>query len=304
MNKWILLVIVLTFISCQEESINEMELEAVSTEETDTVMDPMDGSVECVGEIALPPEGRVDLHARTSGYIRSIHALEGDRVKKGQSLAVIESPEFAVWQNELIQFHATLQQSEDEWKRVESLQDNTSMSQKEREQIRYKWLRDKANFNGASKRLEAMGFSSQLILAGDISNALEIRSPMTGVVTKVEVNAGAYVKESDHLFSVIDVSHMHIHMNVPSQYAGRIKKGMSFSMKGYQESDTIKGVVVLINAELDPASHTFTVHGHALKDEDMMGRMVGEKVFVRFNEKDSLLEESNGLHHRNLGGGR
>jgi len=57
------------------------------------------------------PFQEIDVHAKVAGYVKHIDVDVGDRVKQGQTLAVLEVPEL---QDELNQMAATVRQSEQE----------------------------------------------------------------------------------------------------------------------------------------------------------------------------------------------
>lgn len=52
------------------------------------------------GYTELPPQNKADVSVFMSGIVKSINVNEGQNVKKGQVLAIIESPEFARLQEE------------------------------------------------------------------------------------------------------------------------------------------------------------------------------------------------------------
>ena len=77
------------------------------------------------------PYQEVDIHAKVAGYVRSIKVDVGDRVKKGQLLAVLEIPEL---QDQIQQANASVKQSEaevkrakDELQRAQSAQETTHL---------------------------------------------------------------------------------------------------------------------------------------------------------------------------------
>ena len=59
------------------------------------VSDSLPATVDLTGEIAADPDRSARLAARVSGRIVEVKAKEGDRVKAGQTIAVLESPELA-----------------------------------------------------------------------------------------------------------------------------------------------------------------------------------------------------------------
>ena len=63
------------------------------------------------------PFQEINVHAKVAGYVKSIDVDVGDRVRKGQLLAVLEIPEL---QNELGQAEAAVKEREEEVRRAES----------------------------------------------------------------------------------------------------------------------------------------------------------------------------------------
>src|SRR5207244_10305713 len=60
------------------------------------------------------PFQEIDVHAKVAGFVRHIYVDVGDRVKKGQTLAILEVPEL---KDELNQVAASTRQSEQEVER-------------------------------------------------------------------------------------------------------------------------------------------------------------------------------------------
>ena len=59
------------------------------------VLDSLPATVDLTGEIAADPDRSAQLAARVPGRIVDVRVKEGDRVKAGQTVAVLDSPELA-----------------------------------------------------------------------------------------------------------------------------------------------------------------------------------------------------------------
>src|SRR6185295_14997765 len=59
------------------------------------VIDSLPATADLTGEIAADPDRSAQLAARVAGRIVDVRVKEGDRVKAGQTVAVLESPELA-----------------------------------------------------------------------------------------------------------------------------------------------------------------------------------------------------------------
>ncbi|HVP43280.1 MAG TPA: efflux RND transporter periplasmic adaptor subunit [Terriglobales bacterium] len=76
---------------------------------------PLDSSITLSGEFR--PFQEVDVHAKVAGYIRTIYVDVGDRVKEGQTLAVLEVPEL---QAQVQGAEASIRRDRDAIRRAES----------------------------------------------------------------------------------------------------------------------------------------------------------------------------------------
>ena len=63
------------------------------------------------------PFQQVDVHAKVAGYIRNIYVDVGDKVKKGQTLAILEVPELSA---QLLAAHAAVRRAEDSIRRAQN----------------------------------------------------------------------------------------------------------------------------------------------------------------------------------------
>ena len=78
--------------------LNQAQLKNAGVKLGDFEMKNMSETVNANGYTKLPPQNQADVAMHTTGLIKSIRVLEGQEIKKGQVLATMESPEFAILQ--------------------------------------------------------------------------------------------------------------------------------------------------------------------------------------------------------------
>lgn len=84
-----------------------------------------------------------------------------------------------------------------------------------------------------------------------------IVSPITGTVTKRNVNDGETVDPASPAFEVIDSSSLDLVANLPAQYLGRVKTGELATVKVEPFPDReFEGAVVQVAPSVDPATNT------------------------------------------------
>lgn len=167
------------------------------------------------------------IYARTSGYLVRWYRDIGSRVKEGELLADIDTPEV---DQELNQARAARQQivaqlelakiSADRW---ENLRKTDSVSAQEADQQTSGYKQAQANLVAADanvKRLEQLeGFK-------------RVYAPFSGVLTKRNVDPGALINAGAgaagrELFDVARVDPLRVYTSVPQAYSAFIKVGES-----------------------------------------------------------------------------
>ncbi len=167
------------------------------------------------------------IYARTNGYLVRWYKDIGSRVKEGDLLATIDTPEI---DQELNQTRAARQQivaqldlakiSADRW---ENLRKSDSVSAQEADQQTSGYKQAQANLAAADanvKRLEQLeGFK-------------KVYAPFSGVLTKRNVDPGALINAGAgaagrELFDLARVDPLRVYTSVPQAYAPYIKVGAS-----------------------------------------------------------------------------
>ena len=288
MKKIIIIVSVFIVLnSCNEKSpVNEFVPEDEETEQAAIAQATKHAPqvMECFGYIDVPPSSMAEIHARSSGYISGIAVLEGTQVSKGTLLAEISSPDFALLQRQLQEAGANWSFEQARFARMSGLYEKNALSAADWETAQRDHALAKATFSGLKEQLDAIGFDTSRVLAGQIQTALKLYSPIHGVVTEVHASNGQMATPGDHVFSVIDKSHLHVELQIPASDVQQIELEDQFRFTPAGTLDTLFGEVHLINDVVDEATNTVRVHGHLLDDAHADHLLVGERVFVVFEE--------------------
>lgn len=158
---------------------------------------------------------RAEMFAKVSGYIKLIKADIGDRVIKGQILAVIEAPEMS---SNLSQANADVRlahsrylSSLDAFKRIENAAKvSGTVAMGELEKSRNQMLADKAAEEAAKSKMNTMS---------SLKDYLTIRSPFAGVVVQRNADTGTLVGAANALPIFIIENTSSLRLRVPVQEA-------------------------------------------------------------------------------------
>lgn len=236
--------------------------------------------VKATGMIDVPPENRSVVGASMGGYIKTLPLLIGDEVKKGQALLTIENPEFVTLQQQYMEVNGQLGYLKSEYDRQKTLYDENITSQKSYLKTESDYKTAQAKYNGLRKQLVMLNISPTKVEAGSITSITTIYAPISGSVTKVNVNKGSYIAPATSILEIIDNDHIHLELSVFEKDIMKIKKGQDINFKIPEaSSDTFEAEVHLVGTSIGEG-RTIKVHGH-LKEEEKNNFLTG--MFVEAN---------------------
>jgi RND family efflux transporter MFP subunit len=181
-----------------------------------------------VSSIDLPARfeaySRAPIYARVNGYLRNWHADIGTRVKAGQVLAEVETPDL---DQKLLQAKADLATAKANEalakttaERWVSLLDSGAVSPQEVDEKKGDHDAKQAMTKAAQANVD------RLLATRDFAR---IVSPFDGTVTARNTDTGALITEGSNngpaLFEISDTRKLRLYVNVPQNYVGSIKPG-------------------------------------------------------------------------------
>ncbi len=164
------------------------------------------------------------IYARTNGYLVRWYKDIGSRVKQGELLANIDTPEV---DQELLQMRAARQQVEAQLElartsdeRWQNLRQSDSVSQQEADQQSSMYQQSKANLAAADANVHRLE---------QLESFKNVYAPFSGVLTKRNVDPGALINAGAggrELFDIAKVNPLRVYVSVPQAYSQDIKIGM------------------------------------------------------------------------------
>ena len=183
----------------------------------------------------------VSLSFSGMGTVERVLAKEGERVKKGRLLAVLNS---GTAQNSYDVAKSTLHQAQDAYDRLKPLHEKGSVTD-------IKWVEVETGLEKA-QAMEAIAKKS----LEDCS----LYAPVNGVIAKRSVEEGVNVMPGLSVFKLVLIDDIYINVSVPENEIGNIKTGqpatITVSALGNRE---YKGIVENKGIEANPVSHTYAI---------------------------------------------
>jgi len=222
------------------------------------------GGVRAPGVVEANAYKQVVVTPVISGRITRVVADLGQRVRQGQMLAQIFSPELADAQTRYISARAELEAHEQELIRTEKLVAIGAASRQELERIHAGHTARRADLESAASRLQLLGLSADAIEAlGPGKNqgaTTSVPAPIDGVVTERLANVGLNVDQATKLFTVVDLSSVWVVANLYEKDFAHVRVGSPATITTNAYPDLVlQGRVSYIDPQVSPETRTAKV---------------------------------------------
>jgi cobalt-zinc-cadmium efflux system membrane fusion protein len=185
----------------------------------------MHKTIKVNGFVDVPPQNMLSVSIPMGGYVRKANLIPGEKVSKGTVLAVLEDASYINLQQDYLTAKSKLVFVEADFNRQKVLNTNKTSSDRQFQLALAEYESQKYLVKSLSEKLQLMGIVPTQLNENNISKSIAFKSPISGYVTKVNVNAGKYVAPTDVLFEIMDPSDLHARLVVFENDATAIKKG-------------------------------------------------------------------------------
>ena len=190
---------------------------------------------------AVEESSAISLGFSGMGTVERVLVSEGERVRKGQLLAVLNG---STAQNAYDVAKSTLHQAQDAYDRLKSLHDRGSITD-------IQFIEVETGLEKA-KAMEAIALKS----VEDCS----LYAPMNGVVSKRSIEEGVSVMPGVLAFKIVSIDEVYINVPVPENEIGGIKTGQTALVTVPAIGQQVyKGAVDKKGVEGNPVSRTYAV---------------------------------------------
>ena len=232
--------------------------------------------VRAAGEVAFNQKRYFHVTARIAGRVEEITAYPGDRVKAGQVLLTLYSPEFLASRAELVQ--ARIQ-------RDNALKHGTSEEAAQAEAI----------FGSARNKLLLCGLTDEDLKAVEDTRTPQIlvpvRAPSSGTIIDSPVVRGDYVETGASLFRTSDLSLLWVHVHVFEKDLAGIGPGCEAAVRvqAYPGRE-FKGRLALIDPALDGKTRTVVCRVETPNAERLLKPgMYADVVLTSASKREAVL---------------
>ena len=161
------------------------------------------------------------------GYLKSTRLLEGMHVTKGQILCVVENQQYIQLQEDYLLAKAKIGYAKAEFERQKELNQTKASSDKVYQQAQAEYNSLLVMVESYGEKLKFAGLNPNNVSPKNISKSINIYSPISGYISKVNVNTGKYVNPSDILFEIVNPTDIHLALTVFEKDINKLAIGQS-----------------------------------------------------------------------------
>jgi len=189
---------------------------------------------------SLDPDKQADILARVTGTVKRLLAEEGDRVRAGQELLLIDDAEY---RHRFKQAEVALEQARLSFARTERVQAAGLVSTEELDVARTGLESAEAAWELASLEL----------------SYTRVKAPFPGRVVRRLVDLGQTVSNGTALFTLVDMTRLLARVHVPAREFRSIQTEQPVTLRVDSTGEELNGRIDLISPVVDPASGTIKV---------------------------------------------
>ena len=191
------------------------------------------GEVEANGKLAVAPQSQASVSPVVGGNIKQILVSEGQKVTKGQVLALLTHPDLLDIQSRYLEAHNRLIYVAAEYERQYKMYQEKVSSGKEYQQILSEYRMLQGQQRMAEAQLRMMGINPKSIITGKTINAIALHAPISGSVEQINAQTGQYVDNQQEVFRIVNFNNIYADLLVFEKDLPLIRVGqpVNFELK-------------------------------------------------------------------------
>lgn len=247
----------------EENTGKEVELNSAQKKAAGIVMGQLEDKnltdvIKVNGQTELPPQNQADVTTFLSGTITQILVNIGDRVNKGQVLAIADSPEFIRLQEEYQISKNNLEYLELEYKRQQTLRAENVNSEKTYQKTKSELNIEKSRYQSLTNQLSLLGTNPNAM-----SRTLKIVAPISGNISAIPIRIGTNMVNGQTLFSLVDNSKIHLDLKIYEKDLPYVHEGqkVSFNLTNINKEE-VTATIFSIGKAFEPGTKTVIAHAN------------------------------------------
>ena len=273
------------------DSVNKVQLTKEQAAIAQLVLAPiqqgkMKGITHLNGVIDVPPTGIASVSIPMGGYVQDINLIPGTYVKKGAVLATVKDPAYVQLQESYLAAKSRLVYLQQDLDRQKSLLTQEAVSKKSYQQLQAEFNTNAIQLKALSEQLKLINIQPENLTTERMTSLVQLVAPISGYITKVNINRGKYVTPSDVLLEIMDPNDIHAAITIYEKDIASFKVGMKGTVTLTNDPTKKYPVTILAVSQNINEDKTGLLHCHfdQIPKNVLPGMFLTADVFIESNE--------------------
>ncbi|MFM6994844.1 MAG: efflux RND transporter periplasmic adaptor subunit [Sediminibacterium sp.] len=280
-----------TELKTNAEAVNKVQLTKEQAAIAQLVFVPiqqgkMNGITHLNGVIDVPPTGIASVSIPMGGYVQDINLIPGTYVKKGAVLATVKDPAYVQLQESYLAAKSRLVYLQQDLDRQKSLLTQEAVSKKSYQQLQAEFNTNTIQLKALSEQLKLINIQPENLTTERMTSLVQLVAPISGYITKVNINRGKYVTPSDVLLEIMDPNDIHAAITIYEKDIASFKVGMKGVVTLTNDPTKKYPVTILAVSQNINEDKTGLLHCHfdQIPKNVLPGMFLTADVFIESNE--------------------
>ena len=207
-------------------------------------------------KVVIPPTQEYIVSASQAGLITKLNAALGDKVKKGDVLAQLNSPDLLSMQRLYLKAVSEMQLGSFSYQRDKKLAEEGVIAERRWQETSSLYNAFVSEVNEHKQLLEIAGMTdgeiNRLTKTRQLSSQLNVHAPITGVVMDRMAVAGERMDILAPLYRIANLDELWLEINIPPEHIGSIKIGDQVLV----ENSPVRAEITLLGQSVNPENQT------------------------------------------------
>lgn len=221
----------------------------------------MSTTIQASGALVLRAQHQASVAPLMGGVVKSVLVAEGQHVKKGQVVAMVENTDVVALQREYYSATREAATAHAEVLRQQTLQQGGAGVKKALQQAESRYGVARADAVGLARQLQQMGISVDAARQGRFATVFPLRSPIGGTVSRITATLGSYADMQTPLMQIRDNANVEADLSVFEKDLAKVKPGCRVSLTlTNQPGSHVEGHVYGVNQYFNDGTKAASAH--------------------------------------------
>ncbi len=264
--------------------ISREEMDKSGMEFSPFIQQEVIDKIEAPGFARVLPQYQVTVTSLTGGHVRKVYVREGQWVKQGAPLFLLEDLNIIEMQQVYLENHATIASLKSDYERQTELAREDIASEKTLLKAQSDYRSALARVNGLKSRLEMLDINIDEVEKANFVSSVMVRSPIEGGVATMGITQGMYLSPETEAVEVVNPNKVYLELSIFELDVLRLKEGERVRFRlPHGDEAWLEGSVLYIGQKVKDDSRTVSVQVQIdnLSDNILPGMFVEAEILLK-----------------------